>query len=88
MTQNEAIQISLGIATAMKNDDKVAREMLYEGLSEEELKRVLRWTTRFMLRMFTSWCQSSGVPEEALEHIWISWIAGITSAIEQQGDQP
>lgn len=52
MTQNEAIQTSLAVITAMIGNDKEAREEAYANLTEDELKRVLRWTIRQFITHF------------------------------------
>lgn len=62
ISQNEAIEVSLAVCTAMLTDDKQAREAIYDGLEAEDLKRVLRWTSRFYLGQFALFAKLSNVP--------------------------
>lgn len=66
LTQNEAIQVMMGVVTAMINDDKEGREAVYNELSEEELKRVIRWMVRWFIELFGTMCLVQGI--DPLEH--------------------
>lgn len=46
ISEEEARALSSAISTAMRHNDKQAREALYDGLGEDDLKRILRWTIR------------------------------------------
>lgn len=78
LTQNEAIEVALGVATAMFNDDKEAREIMYADLDAEDLKRVLRWTTRYYIRFWATVHTFQGIdPLEA----WSQFVMYINTAI-------
>ena len=46
---NEAAKIAAGLGWAILNNDKEGREAIYADCTVEDLKRVLRWQTRFLL---------------------------------------
>lgn len=52
MTQNEAIQTVIALGTAFFEDDKESRDLVINMLDEDELKRVLRWSIRWMIGSF------------------------------------
>jgi hypothetical protein len=52
MTEQDARSIVYALGTAMLNEDKPSREMIYEDLTNEELKKVLRWAMRQNLYNF------------------------------------
>lgn len=56
ISESEAKSIVMQLGTAMINDDKKTREMVYEGLDEDSLKRVIRWSMRIQLNFFFQLC--------------------------------
>lgn len=49
ITEAEAKQTALAVMTAMAQNDKESREAVYKDMTPDELQRVLRWTTRWLL---------------------------------------
>lgn len=47
ISETEAKMLALSFITAMVNEEKEARETLYEDLDVESLKRMMRWVARF-----------------------------------------
>lgn len=60
LDEHEAIEMAIAVSTAMLNNDKVAREMLYEDLDTVDLKRVLRWVIRMSIGRHMALCQITG----------------------------
>lgn len=52
ISETEARQTVLALGTAMFADDKAAREVAYSDLSEDDLKRVIRWAMRQLIAQF------------------------------------
>ncbi len=50
LSENEAKLVINGLLLAMIDNDKEAREIIYEDLSTDDLKRVVRWLCRMYLR--------------------------------------
>lgn len=90
LSQNDAINTSLAIITAMMKNDKQTREFIYEDLDADDLKRVLRWTARQVGTLwFTSQALLAGVTEpEAAIAAWDDYAATVRQAAVAAGDQP
>lgn len=73
ISENEAILTAMAIGSAMLNDDKPAREATYAELDTDELKRVLRWQTRNMLK-FLIWL--ANMLEEDPHELWQKYCLG------------
>ena len=83
LTESEAKQMVVGVATAMIQNDKQAREMVYGDLDTEELKRVLRWSVRWMVNSFMIVNVMQGIdPAQA----WQDFAMGISS-IQNEGEE-
>lgn len=66
LSEEEARAIVYGIGTAMLHGDKDLREMMYEDLDRDELKKIIRWTMRQNLNNFAYVAITNGLePEEA-----------------------
>lgn len=66
ITEQEARGIVVQLGTAMIEDDKEVREIIYSDLDEESLKRVIRWSVRMQLHFFGQLCVLIGLnPVEA-----------------------
>ena len=50
ISENEAKLVINALLFAMIDNDKEAREIIYEDLSTDDLKRVIRWLCRMYLR--------------------------------------
>lgn len=74
ITSEEAKEIALAVGTAMAENDKAAREMMYKDLSEEDLKKVLRWTTRWLINHVLILCTINGI---LFEQGWRHFALGI-----------
>jgi len=61
ISEAEAQQVALGVAFAMKNNDKEGREIVYADLNEASLKRALRWQTRWLLRHMQALADTHGI---------------------------
>lgn len=61
LTQNEAIRVALGVVTAMAEDDKEGREAVYADLSAADLRRVIRWLSRWYIVQFHTLCFIHGI---------------------------
>ena len=73
LTQNEAIQVMLGVVTAIMDDDKEGREAVYADLSNDDLKRVIRWLARWYIHSIFSIGAMFGVdPVQAWKESLIS----------------
>jgi hypothetical protein len=83
LTQNDAINLSIAITTAMLNGDKQTREFLYEDLDTDDLKRILRWNNRFLLNIF-----AVVVGPENLKEAWQLQAQALRDAAAKAGDQP
>ena len=81
ITQNEAVKVMLGVTTAMINNDKEGREAVYADLSAEDLKRVLRWTTRWFIGVFSTVSVMSGINPEDISDAWASIVMSTNQAI-------
>ena len=90
LTQNDAINTSLAIITAMMKNDKQTREFIYEDLDNDDLKRVIRWTAR---QVGTLWFMSQAAimdnmdPEAAI-NAWEEYAALVRQTAVAHGDQP
>jgi len=73
-TEEEAIHALMEIITAMSQDDKETREMLYADYTREDLQRILRWNIRWFLHFFYFSAAVTGEkdPKEALEKYFMS----------------
>lgn len=80
LTQNDAIQVLLGLGTAMINEDKEGREIVYKELSDEDLKRVLRWACRYWLRSFAMCMTLQGADPRSS---WEEFVTLTNDAIEK-----
>lgn len=89
MTQDDAVRMSLAVTTAMLNGDKGAREQLYADLSAEDLRRVLRWTTRFQIMMFISLLGvTTGSSDPTMvRETWQQFCATQLAAVEAAGEE-
>lgn len=47
LTEEEAQLSAIAFITAMLNDDKESRELIYQDYDAESLKRMMRWVARF-----------------------------------------
>lgn len=83
LTQNDAINLSLAITTAMLNNDKQTREFLYEDLDVDDLKRVLRWNNRFLINTFAVL-----VGPENIHEAWATQAQVLREAAAASGDKP
>lgn len=83
MNESEAILTSIAISTAMFNDDKPTRELLYETLEIEELKRVLRWTVRMSIHRHLAICALTG--EDPIQ-AWQEHSLAIATGTEGKGE--
>jgi hypothetical protein len=83
MTENEAIQMSIAVSTAMLHQSlgdteeeraaaKANREALYGNLNNQELQRVLRWTTRMFLSQFMASVAQAGI-EPSADNFKTAW---------------
>lgn len=72
---NYAAQIAVGIGSCMLKNDKTSREILYADLSAEDLKRVLRWQTRFLLQHMAALTAIQGIDLEEAYYAWQTNIA-------------
>lgn len=61
MTEPEARAVVYALSTAMMEGDKESREMIYENLTNEELKKVLRWAMRKTLVQHAQLCGIIGL---------------------------
>lgn len=83
LSEKEAIETAIAVSTAMLNNDKPGREMLYADLDTDDLKRVLRWTIRMSLQRHMVLCQLTGNdPMEA----WKNESLAMAAAYEAKGD--
>ena len=73
ISENDAILMAMTIGSAMINDDKEAREAAYADLDTDELKRVLRWQTRNMLKFVI--LLSAHIDEDPM-HVWQQYCLG------------
>jgi hypothetical protein len=78
ISSEEAMQISLGIASAMMQGDKEAREAVYSDLSDESLKKVIRWTTRWWIGHMATICAIQGID---MEEAWKNFAMLINAQI-------
>ena len=84
ITETEARQAVIALGTAMLNDDKEARELVYSDMDTDSLKRIIRWAMRQNLQNFAVISIMSGVePTEA----W-SQLAMLMSYNEDGEDDP
>lgn len=85
LSEAEARSIVYGIGTAMLHGDKEAREMMYQDLDREELKKIIRWTMRQNLNNFAYVAISNGIdPEEAWKMAALGEAIG---GIEEEKDE-
>ena len=90
LTQNDAINTSLAIITAMMRNDKQTREFIYEDLDNDDLKRVVRWTAR---QVGTLWFMSQAAlmdntdSDKAIE-AWEDYAKLVRETAVAHGDQP
>lgn len=83
LNEHEAIQTAIAVSTAMLNNDKPGREMLYADLDTDDLKRVLRWTVRMSLQRHMALCQITGLdPIEAWQEQSLAMIAAHAAKTE------
>jgi hypothetical protein len=85
ISETEARNVVFSLGTAMLNDDKEAREMLYSDLDNDSLKRVIRWAMRHNLQNFASLAIMSGYePKDAWAQLatYISLIEGDDNATD------
>ena len=83
ITENEAIKTSLAVTTAMINNDKMFREMVYGDLEADELKRVLRWTTRLLIQQFAANVVVTGGDVDNLPKVWQEWSMLMSDSLEE-----
>jgi hypothetical protein len=66
ITETEAKQAVVALGTAMLNDDKKARELIYSDMDADSLKRIIRWAMRQNLQNFAVISLMSGIdPKDA-----------------------
>lgn len=66
ITEIEAKQAVVALGTAMLNDDKEARELIYSDMDADSLKRIIRWAMRQNLQNFAVISSMSGIdPKDA-----------------------
>jgi hypothetical protein len=82
LNEHEAIEMALAVSTAMLNNDKTLREMLYEDLDVNDLKRVLRWTARMSIGRHLVLCEMTG-SDPAIA--WQEYSLGMLNAHEAKG---
>ena len=81
ISEYEARSTVMQLGTAMLNDDKQAREMVYAELDEDSLKRVIRWSMRQLLFHFSSIAVMQGLdPMDA----WSKLAIALT--MEEEGE--
>jgi hypothetical protein len=85
MTQNEAIETSLMVTTAMMANDRDTRNKLMDELSADDLKRVLRWTTRFQVRFFVTTAMAAGATDPS--QLWTQFCQQLYTEMMTEGDQ-
>ena len=84
ITETEARQAVLALGTAMLNDDKEAREIIYSDMDTDSLKRIIRWAMRQNLQNFAVISLMSGMePKDA----WAQ-LAMLMSITEDGEDDP
>lgn len=70
ISEEEARATVIQLGTAMLNDDKATRELVYQDLDEDSLKRVIRWSMRMQLNFFAQLCGLIGLdPYQAWSRI-------------------
>jgi len=75
----------MSLVTAMSQNDKETREMLYADLTVEDLRRVLRWSIRWYLELFRDVALMGGVnPEEALKSFFLAYSLALTEKDETE----
>ena len=73
ISEAEAKEIVLQLGTAMLNNDKEAREMVYANLDTDSLKRVIRWAIRHNLHHFVLLTSMQGIdPYEAWKQLTLT----------------
>jgi hypothetical protein len=86
ISENEARQTVLALGTAMYEDDKDAREAVYAGMSEDDLKRVIRWAMRQLLTQFAFLSQMNGADHK---EAWSEMALGFSLSIanDDEGEE-
>lgn len=51
LSEQESREALVQLTTAMMNNDKDIREMIYQDFSTDDLKRILRWSIRHNINM-------------------------------------
>lgn len=70
IAEEEAKGIVVQLGTAMMNDDKELREVIYKELDPDSLRRVIRWSMRIQIHFFYQLCSLFGLdPKEAWSKI-------------------
>lgn len=56
ITEQEAQKSVIALMTAMLDNDKQAREIVYSDMDEDSLKRIIRWAIRQNINHFATLC--------------------------------
>lgn len=88
ISEQEARELTIALSTAMKNNDKPAREELYKDLEPDDLKRILRWTIRLSIMRHVALvqltAQATGTdPQELDQQLWSMQALAFTQQPEQ-----
>lgn len=70
ISEAEAKATVMQLGTAMLDDDKETRELVYSDLDTDSLKRVIRWSMRMQLNFFIQLCYVYGInPQEGWQKL-------------------